>query len=84
MSGCLSDPQKQPTCATVYVLFVPKELLLLCGAEMDQSAIEQLAALLLLISPFFFWGTSMVAFKVCTLPALASLLTLKDFWEFTT
>ena len=31
---------------------------------MDQTALAQLTALLLLISPFFFWGTSMVAFKV--------------------
>ena len=23
--GCLSDPQKQPACATAYALFVPKE-----------------------------------------------------------
>ena len=35
---------------------------LLC-ADKDRSAVDQLAALLLLISPFFFWGTSMVAFK---------------------
>ena len=37
----------------------------MCGADEDQTAIDRLAALLLLISPFFFWGTSMVAFKVC-------------------
>ncbi|CAK0783696.1 hypothetical protein CVIRNUC_006895 [Coccomyxa viridis] len=30
----------------------------------SKGAAGQLAALLLLISPFFFWGTSMVAFKV--------------------
>ncbi|CAL5222766.1 g5178 [Coccomyxa viridis] len=34
------------------------------AAEMDQTALAQLTALLLLISPFFFWGTSMVAFKL--------------------
>ena len=28
-----------------------------------KGAAGQLASLLLLISPFFFWGTSMVAFK---------------------
>ena len=31
---------------------------------MDTSALKQLAALLLLMSPFFFWGTSTVAMKV--------------------
>ncbi|EIE25111.1 DUF6-domain-containing protein [Coccomyxa subellipsoidea C-169] len=33
-------------------------------ADVDTSLLQQLAALLLLISPFFFWGTSMVAMKV--------------------
>jgi hypothetical protein len=30
----------------------------------EESTMEQAAQLLLLISPFFFWGTSMVAMKV--------------------
>lgn len=34
------------------------------GEEASVSSLQQLGALLLLISPFFFWGTSMVAMKV--------------------
>ncbi|BDA41355.1 WAT1-related protein At3g02690, chloroplastic [Coccomyxa sp. Obi] len=34
------------------------------GEETNLSTLQQLGALLLLISPFFFWGTSMVAMKV--------------------
>ena len=41
-----------------------------CIAEGDKAALDQLAALLLLISPFFFWGTSMVAFKASNVPLL--------------
>jgi len=40
---------------------------------MDKSALDQLAAMLLLISPFFFWGTSMVAFKACIFPIISAL-----------
>ena len=38
-------------------------------AEASTSGLQQLAALLLLISPFFFWGTSMVAMKVWLTPS---------------
>lgn len=56
-------------------------LVLLCGAEMDQTAVAQLRALLLLISPFFFWGTSMVAFKVSTLSPHSLLLILECLYK---
>lgn len=36
------------------------------GVSTSATGLEQLGALLLLISPFFFWGTSMVAMKVGT------------------
>ena len=61
------------------------KLSLVCTAELDQSALAQLTALLLLISPFFFWGTSMVAFKVLalrlsSLPDHCSLMLNYHIW----
>lgn len=43
-------------------------------AESEKTLVKKVEALLVLLSPFFFWGTSMVAMKVC----LSSNLTLSD------
>ena len=45
------------------------------SAGSSKGAAGQLAALLLLISPFFFWGTSMVAFKASKGSLILSTLT---------
>lgn len=56
-----SDSQEQPVIANLAQSPAPK-------------LASQLTSTLLLISPFFFWGTSMVAMKVCQMAALAFIV----------